>query len=169
LEELGSGRGLSSHSLRDGCVVDRSVLRPSDDSIPSLPTCTGAWTTVSSVALVSEEPGTAPPHHPTCPGEHFPGHRPEAHRETRYCAPRPKRFQAASACSSCCATRAGGIRPASVTHGEYGAVDVEAEVRRLSERVGTQWSVDREAPGRPGHRGLFQRALALDPGSVEVQ
>ena len=54
------------------------------------------------------------------------------------------------------------------THGEYGAVDVEAEVRRLSERVGTQWSVDREAPGRPGHRGLFQRALALDPGSVEV-
>jgi PAS domain-containing protein len=26
------------------------------------------------------------------------------------------------------------------THGEYGAVDVEAEVRRLSERVGTQWS-----------------------------
>ena len=22
-------------------------------------------------------------HHPICPGEHFPGHRPEAHRETR--------------------------------------------------------------------------------------
>src|SRR5215831_17248818 len=30
-----------------------------------------------------------------------------------------------------------------VTNGEYGAVDVEAEVRRLSERVGTQWSAER--------------------------
>jgi signal transduction histidine kinase len=33
-----------------------------------------------------------------------------------------------------------------VTHGEYGAVDVEAEVRRLSERVGTQWSAERTRP-----------------------
>jgi len=32
------------------------------------------------------------------------------------------------------------------THGEYGAVDVEAEVRRLSERVGEQWSTERTRP-----------------------
>jgi two-component system, NtrC family, sensor kinase len=32
------------------------------------------------------------------------------------------------------------------THGEYGAVDVEAEVRRLSERLGTQWSSERTRP-----------------------
>jgi len=32
------------------------------------------------------------------------------------------------------------------THGEYGAVDVEAEVRRLSERVGTQWLAERTRP-----------------------
>jgi PAS domain S-box-containing protein len=32
------------------------------------------------------------------------------------------------------------------THGEYGAVDIEAEVRRLSERVGTQWSAERTRP-----------------------
>jgi two-component system, NtrC family, sensor kinase len=32
------------------------------------------------------------------------------------------------------------------THGEYGAVDVEAEVRRLSEQVGTQWSAERTRP-----------------------
>jgi len=32
------------------------------------------------------------------------------------------------------------------THGEYGAVDVETEVRRLSERVGTQWSAERTRP-----------------------
>jgi two-component system, NtrC family, sensor kinase len=32
------------------------------------------------------------------------------------------------------------------THGEFGAVDVEAEVRRLSERVGTQWSAERTRP-----------------------
>jgi GAF domain-containing protein len=31
-------------------------------------------------------------------------------------------------------------------HGEYGAVDVEAEVRRLSEQVGTQWSAERTRP-----------------------
>ena len=40
LEELGFGRGLSSHRLRDRCVVDRAILRPSDNSIPSLPTDT---------------------------------------------------------------------------------------------------------------------------------
>jgi two-component system, NtrC family, sensor kinase len=32
------------------------------------------------------------------------------------------------------------------THGEYGAVDVEAEVRRLSESTGTQWSTERTRP-----------------------
>jgi GAF domain-containing protein/nitrogen-specific signal transduction histidine kinase len=32
------------------------------------------------------------------------------------------------------------------SHGEYGAVDVEAEVRRLSETVGTQWSAERTRP-----------------------
>ncbi len=32
------------------------------------------------------------------------------------------------------------------THGEYGAVDVEAEVRRLSDAVGTQWSTERTRP-----------------------
>ena len=32
------------------------------------------------------------------------------------------------------------------THGEYGTVDIEAEVRRLSERVGTQWSTERTRP-----------------------
>src|SRR5262249_22270354 len=31
-------------------------------------------------------------------------------------------------------------------HGEFGAVDVEAEVQRLSERVGTQWSSERTRP-----------------------
>jgi len=32
------------------------------------------------------------------------------------------------------------------THGEYGAVDVEAEVRRLSESAGTPWSTERMRP-----------------------
>jgi two-component system NtrC family sensor kinase len=32
------------------------------------------------------------------------------------------------------------------SHGEYGAVDVEAEVRRLSDAVGTQWSTERTRP-----------------------
>jgi signal transduction histidine kinase len=32
------------------------------------------------------------------------------------------------------------------THGEYGAVDVEAEVRRLTEIAGTQWSAERTRP-----------------------
>jgi signal transduction histidine kinase len=32
------------------------------------------------------------------------------------------------------------------THGEYGAVEVEAEVRRLSEAAGTQWSAERTRP-----------------------
>jgi two-component system, NtrC family, sensor kinase len=32
------------------------------------------------------------------------------------------------------------------THGEFGAVDVEAEVRRLSDAVGTQWSAERTRP-----------------------
>src|SRR4029077_16691276 len=32
------------------------------------------------------------------------------------------------------------------THGEYGAVDVEAEGRRLSESTGTPWSTERMRP-----------------------
>jgi uncharacterized membrane protein YphA (DoxX/SURF4 family) len=48
LEELGFGRWLSSHRLRDRCVVDRSVLRPSDDPIPRLPTDAGARAAVST-------------------------------------------------------------------------------------------------------------------------
>ena len=47
LEKLGFGRWLSSHRLRYKCVVDRTVSRPSDDSIPSLPTDAGARTAVS--------------------------------------------------------------------------------------------------------------------------
>ena len=47
LEELGFGRRLSSDRLRDRCVLGRTVLRPSDDSIPSLPTDAGARTAVS--------------------------------------------------------------------------------------------------------------------------
>jgi hypothetical protein len=46
-EKLGFGRWLSSHRLRNKCVVDRAVSRPSDDSIPSLPTDAGARTAVS--------------------------------------------------------------------------------------------------------------------------
>ena len=48
LEELGFGRWLSSHRLRNRCVLDRAVLRPSDNPIPSLPTYTGARTAVST-------------------------------------------------------------------------------------------------------------------------
>jgi hypothetical protein len=48
LEELGLGRGLSSDRLRDGRVLGRTILRPPDDSIPSLSTHTGARTAVSS-------------------------------------------------------------------------------------------------------------------------
>src|SRR5262245_46804471 len=51
LEELGFGRWISSHRLRNGCVVDRAVSRPSDDSIPSLPTDAGARTAVSMESL----------------------------------------------------------------------------------------------------------------------
>src|SRR5262249_20716474 len=51
LEELGFCRWLSSHRLRDRCVVDRAVSRPSNDSIPSLPTDTGTRTAVSTESL----------------------------------------------------------------------------------------------------------------------
>ena len=51
LEEPGLGRWLSSHRLRDRCVVDQAVPRPSDDLIPSLPTDTGARTAVSTESL----------------------------------------------------------------------------------------------------------------------
>ena len=49
------------------------------------------------------------------------------------------------------------------THGEYGAVDVEAEVRRLSERVGTQWSAERT---RPDGRVIEVRSNPVPGGGV---
>jgi PAS domain-containing protein len=49
------------------------------------------------------------------------------------------------------------------THGEYGAVDVEAEVRRLSERVGTQWSNERT---RPDGRVIEVRSNPVPGGGV---
>ena len=49
------------------------------------------------------------------------------------------------------------------THGEYGAVDVEAEVRRLSERVGTQWSAQRT---RPDGRVIEVRSDPVPGGGV---
>jgi len=49
------------------------------------------------------------------------------------------------------------------THGEYGAVDVEAEVRRLSERVGTQWSSERT---RPDGRVIEVRSNPVPGGGV---
>jgi PAS domain S-box-containing protein len=49
------------------------------------------------------------------------------------------------------------------THGEYGAVDIEAEVRRLSERVGTQWSNERT---RPDGRVIEVRSNPVPGGGV---
>jgi two-component system NtrC family sensor kinase len=49
------------------------------------------------------------------------------------------------------------------THGEYGAVDVEEEVRRLSERVGTQWSAERI---RPDGRVIEVRSNPVPGGGV---
>jgi PAS domain S-box-containing protein len=49
------------------------------------------------------------------------------------------------------------------THGEYGAVDVEAEVRRLSERVATQWSAERT---RPDGRVIEVRSNPVPCGGV---
>src|SRR5262249_4099550 len=49
------------------------------------------------------------------------------------------------------------------TRGEYGAVDVEAEVRRLSERVGTQWSAERT---RPDGRVIEVRSNSVQGGGV---
>jgi two-component system NtrC family sensor kinase len=49
------------------------------------------------------------------------------------------------------------------THGEYGAVDVEAEVRRLSEHVGTQWSAGRT---RPDGRVIEVRSNPVPGGGV---
>jgi hypothetical protein len=49
------------------------------------------------------------------------------------------------------------------THGEYGAVDVETEVRRLSERVGTQWSAERT---RPDGRVIEVRSNPVPGGGV---
>jgi two-component system, NtrC family, sensor kinase len=49
------------------------------------------------------------------------------------------------------------------THGEYGAVDVEAEVRRLTELVGTQWSAERV---RPDGRVIEVRSNPVPGGGV---
>jgi two-component system, NtrC family, sensor kinase len=49
------------------------------------------------------------------------------------------------------------------THGEYGAVDVEAEVRRLSDRVTTQWSSERT---RPDGRVIEVRSNPVPGGGV---
>jgi signal transduction histidine kinase len=49
------------------------------------------------------------------------------------------------------------------THGEYGAVDVEAEVRRLTELVGTQWSNERT---RPDGRVIEVRSNPVPGGGV---
>src|SRR5262249_17167174 len=48
-------------------------------------------------------------------------------------------------------------------HGEFGAVDVEAEVQRLSERVGTQWSSERT---RPDGRVIEVRSNPVPGGGV---
>jgi PAS domain S-box-containing protein len=49
------------------------------------------------------------------------------------------------------------------THGEFGVVDLEAEVRRLSERVGTQWSAERT---RPDGRVIEVRSNPVPGGGV---
>jgi signal transduction histidine kinase len=49
------------------------------------------------------------------------------------------------------------------THGEYGAVDVEAEVRRLLAQVGTQWSNERT---RPDGRVIEVRSNPVPGGGV---
>jgi signal transduction histidine kinase len=49
------------------------------------------------------------------------------------------------------------------THGEYGAVDIEAEVRRLLERAGTQWSAERT---RPDGRVIEVRSNPVPGGGV---
>jgi len=49
------------------------------------------------------------------------------------------------------------------THGEYGVVDIEAEVRRLTELVGTQWSSERT---RPDGRVIEVRSNPVPGGGV---
>jgi PAS domain S-box-containing protein len=49
------------------------------------------------------------------------------------------------------------------THGEFGVVDLEAEVRRLTERVGTQWSAERT---RPDGRVIEVRSNPVPGGGV---
>jgi signal transduction histidine kinase len=49
------------------------------------------------------------------------------------------------------------------THGEFGVVDVEAEVHRLSDRVGTQWSAERT---RPDGRVIEVRSNPVPGGGV---
>jgi signal transduction histidine kinase len=49
------------------------------------------------------------------------------------------------------------------TQGEFGAVDVEVEVRRLSERVGTRWSAERT---RPDGRVIEVRSNPVPGGGV---
>jgi PAS domain S-box-containing protein len=49
------------------------------------------------------------------------------------------------------------------THGEFGVVDLETEVRRLSERVATQWSAERT---RPDGRVIEVRSNPVPGGGV---
>jgi signal transduction histidine kinase len=49
------------------------------------------------------------------------------------------------------------------THGEFGGVDIEAEVHRLSDRVGTQWSAERT---RPDGRVIEVRSNPVPGGGV---
>ena len=51
------------------------------------------------------------------------------------------------------------------THGEYGEVDVEAEVRRLIEAAGTQYSTERT---RPDGRVIEVRANPVPGGGVVI-
>ena len=51
------------------------------------------------------------------------------------------------------------------SHGEYGVVDVETEVRRLSELVGTQWSAERT---RPDGRVIEVRSNPVPGGGVVI-
>jgi signal transduction histidine kinase len=59
--------------------------------------------------------------------------------------------------------RVGDVVRYLAAHGEYGAVDVEAEVRRLSDRVGTQWSAERT---RPDGRVIEVRSNPVPGGGV---
>src|SRR5262249_12477215 len=58
LEELGFGRELSSHRLRDRFVINRAIFRHPAESIPSLPTDTGAYGHEHGILAGSSRTGT---------------------------------------------------------------------------------------------------------------